>query len=247
MPLPLADATGGATLVVAGITLTLVVAMFALVLATRAGTEQTRDDLMEQLELLRRQFQAAYQPLLVDVPASSVDVAIEAGKVRLGVSLRNVGGGLAVVDGDGVTLEGSGIGRLESGALQRVQVPVNETTRIDLSADYRMHELGQPQHAAWQLTVPYADLAGGQRTVSRVLIVCRGEDVRGPWEVERVEHESLVQHQPSERAVSGADGGVRPPEGSAPVADSTTSREPSRQPVTDIWGNPINKRSRRRR
>lgn len=35
--------------------------------------------------------------------------------------------------------------------------------------------------------MPYVDFAGQQRTVAKIQIVCRGDDVHGPWRVERVE------------------------------------------------------------
>ena len=240
MPIPVADATSSATLIVTGITLAIVLATLLLVLGTRASTDQARDDLTAQLELLRRQLQAAHRPLLVEALASTIDVAIEAGKIRLGVPLRNAGNGVAVIDGGGLEIEGAGIGPLESRAVQRSHVPVNETTRIDLVTAHRMHELDQPQRASWQLSVPYADLGGAQQIVARVLIVCRGDDVHGPWHVERVDQQSSAEPASDEHVA------VKP----EPAGDSTPaapSRTKQREPVTDIWGNPIEKRGRRRR
>ncbi len=244
MPIPLADATGSVTLIVALITLALVGLTLGLALAIRASSEQAGDDVQAQLELLRSQVHGAYRPLLVDVPPSTVDVAIEAGKVHLAVPLRNIGGGVAVVDGDRLALEGNGIGTLESRAVQRAHVPVNEATRIELVAAYRMHELGEPRAAAWQLTAPYADLGGGQRTLARLLIVCRGDDVQGPWYVDRVEQQSSADRAPSAAEQQPAE---QRPEDATQGGDPPSRADSRRQPVTDIWGNPIEKRSRRRR
>jgi hypothetical protein len=175
----------------------------------------------------------------------TVFVLFQAGKIYLSAPLRNVGRGLAVITGDGIELAGPLVGAVEHQTIQRHHVPVGETTRIDLIAGAHQWTasveavLGRPAFGiAWQLTVPYCDFAGQQRTVARLQIVCRGEDVNGPWLVERVDQESPL-----------ADGPVL---GELPAA-SSAEPEPAVQPinarrqqVTDIWGKPITPRRRRR-
>jgi hypothetical protein len=76
MPIPLADATGSATLVITGITLALVIATFVFVLGNRASTEQARDDLMAQLERLRSRVERVEQQSVLE-PEPSDHVAAE--------------------------------------------------------------------------------------------------------------------------------------------------------------------------
>ena len=234
--------TAIATLVLAGITLTLVFATIWLVLSTRAGNAQARADAKAELKVLERQVGSGYRPLLVDVltsapapddmgaeydvewqqgPNASVHesgpvvwtklpamerkmfdprtafVLFQGGKIFLSIPLRNVGRGLAVIDGDGVKLTGSLIGDTEWRTIQRHHVPVGETTRIDfITVAHRWdhsYEVvpGRVMFGiAWELAVPYLDFAGEQRTIARVQIVCRGEQIEGPWLVERVDQES---------------------------------------------------------
>jgi hypothetical protein len=125
-------------------------------------------------------------------------------KIYISVPLRNVGRGLAVIDGAGVELTGALVGQLEHRTIQRYHVPVGETTRIDLiTGAYRWTESDEvvPGRVmfgiAWQLAVPYLDFAGGQRTTARLQIVCRGGEVNGPWLVERVEQESAIDQAPA--------------------------------------------------
>lgn len=69
-----ADLTATATLVLAGITLCLMLATVGLVIATgklvtstRESAKQAREDARSERQLLERQLQATYRPLLVDV------------------------------------------------------------------------------------------------------------------------------------------------------------------------------------
>lgn len=131
------------------------------------------------------------EPTLID--PRSVFVLFQAMKIYISVPLRNVGRGLAVIDGGNVELRGPLVGALEYRTIQRYHVPVGETTRIDLIATYlrqQARDLTTQGHTlrgiVWELLVPYTDFAGQQRTVSRLEMVCRGDDVKGPWLVERV-------------------------------------------------------------
>ncbi len=173
-------------------------------------------------------------------------VQFQGGKIFLSVPLRNVGRGLAVIDGDGVELAGPLVGALEYRMIQRPHVPVGETTRIDLIAGAHRW-----QHAyevvpgrvmfgiSWQLAVPYLDVAGEQRTTARLQIVCRGEQVDGPWLVDRVDQESPHEDEPRIRELPAAASSAQP------VAAGQPS-DPRQQPVTDIWGKPIRPGPRRR-
>ncbi len=256
-----------ATLVLAGITLALVIAAVALVAVTRARIAQALADARNELDLLRHQLGAGHRPLLVDVPVSTqgpssetrfprleprlldprtVFVAQDAGKIYVSVPLRNVGSGLAEIDGGGVALTGPRVGDVEYRTAQRGHVPVEETTRIDLIAAYLM-EQGSDQAEedstmrgiAWQLTVPYSDLTAAQRAVARFQIVCRGDDMAGPWLVERVDQEALRAQM-----TRGAD---LPDPGSPERTDAPRERAGVRgEPVVDLWGNPVRPRRRGR-
>jgi hypothetical protein len=112
---------------------------------------------------------------------------IEGGRVFVSVPLRNVGRGLAVIDGSEIEIEGPGVGQLQYRTIMRYHVPVNETTRVDLATGYK---LGEPieKGTVWLLTVPYTDFAGEQRTVAKLQLVLRGDEAAtGPWYVERVD------------------------------------------------------------
>jgi hypothetical protein len=91
-----------------------------------------------------------------------VFVLIEKGHVFISVPLRNVGRGLAVIDGGGVELGGAALGAMEYRTIRRYHVPVGESTRIDLIMGYRMNERISAPGEVWTLTVPYADFAGEQ-------------------------------------------------------------------------------------
>jgi hypothetical protein len=281
------DSTAIAALVLAGITLALAIATVGLVISTRSGTRQVR----EELDLLRRQFGAGHRPLLVDVlltapvpadmgaeerserqgngdpvsghPGPTIEtklpgirpqridprqafVAFEGQKVYVSVPLRNVGQGLAVIDGTGVALTGPLIEELEYRAVQRPHVPVGETTRIDLIAGYPMRQApALAEHRSpmrgvtWRLTVPYRDFAGEQRTVARLQIGCHGDDLTGPWLVEHVEQESGGGPELY---------GDEPPDSSPRARTDPTRRRTGvrREPVVDLWGNPV-QTSRRKR
>lgn len=141
-----------------------------------------------------------HEPILFD-PRTAL-VWFEAGKVYVSVPLRNVGRGLAVIDDGGVEMTGPLFGTIEHRTSQRHHVPVAETTRIDLIAVYLSQQASDPQPGStlrgvrWQLVVPYCDFAGQQRTVARLEIVCHGDDVNGPWLVERVEQELVAIPEP---------------------------------------------------
>jgi hypothetical protein len=136
-----------------------------------------------------------HEPILFD-PRTAF-VWFEAGKIYVSVPLRNVGRGLAVIDDGGVEMTGPLFGTIEHRTSQRHHVPVAETTRIDLIAVYLSQQASDPPASTlrgvlWQLAVPYCDFAGAQRTVARLELVCHGDDVNGPWLVERVEQESVA-------------------------------------------------------
>jgi hypothetical protein len=180
------------------------------------------------------------------VDPRSAFVLFEGDKIFLSIPLRNVGRGLAVIDGDGVELAGPRVGALEYQTIQRRHVPVGETTRIELvtgALGWQDSYEAVPGRAmfgiAWQLAVPYMDFAGQQRTTARLQIVCRGEHVDGPWLVERSDQESPHEEEPriSEPATAAA---------SPQPAPSGRPSDAKRPPVTDLWGNPVRPRPRRR-
>lgn len=190
---------------------------------------------LEQGPLIETRF-PGHQPVLFD-PRTAF-VSLEAGKIYLSVPLRNVGHGLAVIDGGGVELTGVLVGAPEYREIRRYHVPVGETTRVDLITGYLRHqavELAEQEHVtrgtAWALTVPYCDFGGGQRTVARLQIVCRGDDVAGPWLVERVEQESPRDQEPHESELPVADPPARTDATPGPVGVRG-------EPVTNLWGTP---------
>lgn len=180
------------------------------------------------------------------VDPRDVFVALDEGKLYISVPLRNAGGGPAVLDGGGVTLSGPRVGDLEYRSVRREHIPASETTRVDLIAD---HETGEApgsgvagsamRSVAWELTVPYSDLAGERQAVSRFQIVCRGDDAEGPWLVERVAHEL-----PHARGAQTDDF----PDGTPPArTDDRPQRAGIRnEPVVDLWGNPVRPKRRSR-
>ena len=272
--LPLADLTATATLVLAVAALVLALAAVALVLATRAATAHGWQVARTELAVLRRQLAAGYQPLLVDVLATApapddmdariyvaqppegfdprtVFVDVEAGEVSISVPLRNVGRGLAVIDLSGIGVSGPGLGEPQYRVVQRGHVPVDETTRIEMVA---VRAKGEPiaTGTAWELRVPYADIAGTQRTVVRLQLVCRGDDAQGPWLVERVEQETAVAPQPIEARDLAADeqtaGDQAPRLDEVPAPDSSAPKRGVRdEPLVDVWGNPVRGPNRRER
>lgn len=176
----------------------------------------------------------------------AVFVLFEGGRIFLSVPLRNVGRGVAVIDGDGIELTGPLVGELEYLTIQRRHVPAAETTRIDLiAADNRAQDSDEaaPGQAmtgiAWQLAVPYGDFIGEQRTIATLHIVCSGEQLDGSWLVEQVDQEPASEDEPQTGERSSA----------APTPPPTTAGRPrgaKQQPLTDMWGNPIRPRSCRR-
>jgi hypothetical protein len=190
--------------------------------------------------------------------------------------LRNVGRGLAVIDRGGVALTGPLIGPITYRTIQRQHVPVGETTRVDListdltqqGGDLAGERVGM-RGVSWQLTVPYCDFAGAQRTVAHLELVCHGDDVNGPWLVERVEQESPRGQLPAPEQESLRGQGPAPEQKSPrdqgpaheqesrgddlPDADLSPPTAAGRrragvknQPVTDLWGNPKTPRRRNR-
>jgi hypothetical protein len=270
--LPIADLTATATFVLAAIALVLALATVALVLVTRAATVHARRAASAELDVLQRQLAAGYRPLLVDVLTTApvpddmdarldvgqqpqgfdprtVFVEVDAGKVFISVPLRNVGRGLAVIERSSVGINGPGLGEPEHRAVQRSHVPVHETTRIDIVA---AHAVGGPipTGTVWELRVPYADLAGGQRNVVSLQLVCRGDDAQDTWLVERVDQEPAGEWAPVLGEQTARD--ARTADDHAPRGDeahATDSSAPTRgvrgEPVTDVWGNPVTKRKRR--
>jgi hypothetical protein len=175
------------------------------------------------------------------VDPRTVFVLFEGGKIFLSVPLRNVGPGLAVIDGDGIELTGPLAGELEYRRIQRRHVPPAETTRIDLivgesgsqNSDEAMS--ARAPMIAWELAVPYMDFAGEQRMIATFHIVCRGEQLDGPWLVEQVDQGPAPEDERQTRDRPGA--------ASAPTP--TTAGRPQgakQQPLTDMWGNPIRPR-----
>jgi hypothetical protein len=257
------DPTSIAALVLAAITLALVLAALALVAATRAELARARSDVAKDLDLLR----AEHRPLLLDVPLTAsgstseirfpgldprsldphtVFVASEAEKLYVSVPIRNAGHGVAVIDGEGVVLTGPLIEGAEYRKVQQEHLPVGETTRVDLiAASVPLQRSDPPEQGsavrgvAWQLAVPYRDFGGGQRSVAQLEIVCRGDDLTGPWLVEQVAHE-VSTGQITRRDDS-------PDLSSSERADARPERAGVRgEPVVDLWGNPVRPRRRNR-
>ena len=245
-----------AALVIAAITLALVVVAVRLVIATRAELELLRRHLgaghrpvlvdVVPTAPVPADMGAEEDPAGPTIETSlpgmrpqRIDprrpfVTFEGQKIYLSIPLRNAGDGLAVIDGGGVALSGPSVGELAYRAVQRDRIPVGETTRIDLIAAPQLDPAEQAG-ITWQLTVPYSDSAGAQRTVARLHMVCRGDDLAGPWLVEHVEQESERAPEP--------DGEERP----APARTEPATRPGVRgEPVVDLWGNPIQPRRRRR-
>ena len=187
------------------------------------------------------------QPRLFD-PRSAF-VLFEGEQIYISVPLRNVGRGLAVIDGGGVELTGPLVGAREYGAIQREHVPVGETTRVDLVMTH-LSEQGSDlaghwgmRGVAWQLTVPYCDFAREQRIVARLEIVCHGDDVSGPWLVERVEQESSRDQERQEQSPTADESASAAP--SEPT-DARRLLDVKHEPITDVWGNPARPRRRPR-
>jgi hypothetical protein len=239
-----------AALVIAAITLALVVVALRLVVATRAELELLRRQLgaghgpvLVEVPVTapvpaekgaeEGSADSTIETSLPGIRPQRIDprrpfVAFEGEKIYLSVPLRNVGGGVAVVQGDRVTLAGPLVGELEYRAVQQKNVPVGETTRIDLTAAQAPDPAQEPG-IAWELTVPYSDSDGGQRTAAHVHIVRRAED----WLIERVEHQPDHEPYREERPV--------------PAQTEPAPRPGVRgEPVVDLWGNPIQARRRRR-
>jgi hypothetical protein len=117
-------------------------------------------------------------------------VQFQSALIYISVPLRNVGRGLAVIDGDGVEIEGPGIAHREDLAIQREHVPVGETTRVNLILRYvRDDTIGRDTR--WLLSVPCVDFGGQQQSVMKMEIANRGDDVQGPWVARRVRQESV--------------------------------------------------------
>lgn len=123
---------------------------------------------------------------LVDpVHPSAVFVRFESGMIYISAPLRNVGQGLAVIDDGGVEVAGVGIGPLEHRTVQRYHVPVGETTRSDLIRRHVATTQFDAAHSGFSRSPTW--IAGQQRSVATIQIVCLGDDVHGPWVIERVE------------------------------------------------------------
>lgn len=246
-----------AALVIAAITLALVIVALRLVVATRAELELLRRRLgaghrpvlvdvpvtapvPADMGAEEGPAGPAIETRLPGIRPQRIDprhpfVVVEGQNIYLSVPLRNVGGGLAVLDSGRVTLAGPLIGELEYRAIHREHVPVGETTRIDLIAA-QATDPAEEGDISWELTVPYSDSDGGLRTVAHVEMVCRGDDLTGPWLIEHVRHESERAREP--------DGEERPaPSRAEPAARPIGVRG---EPVVDLWGNPIQPRRRRR-
>ena len=227
-----ASAATTATVVLAGVTLALAVATLALALAVRTASARAREDAGAERRALERRIGAGYRPLLVDVPQTAPLTRFEAGSIHISVPLRNVGHGLAVIDADGVELTGPLVGPIEHRTVQRTHVAVGGTTRIDLVAGH-VPQGEQTRDIACKLEVPYSDLAGGQRTVAELQLEC--SDVSSQWLVARVDHR-----------LDGAVEQIAEPI-PAPPADRRPVRPGVRgEPVTDVWGNPVGPRRRKR-
>lgn len=140
-----------------------------------------------------------------DYDPRAILVAGDERTVRVSVPLRNVGRGLAVVDAGGIEVAGQWgwpLSMVESVSVYRRQVPVGETTRIEIAAGIRAQEAPPNQQAVLGdicITVPYTDFAGQQRAVVRMGLVELEQDQwaqprrdgerdrRGPWRIRRVE------------------------------------------------------------
>jgi hypothetical protein len=257
-------------LVVALIAIGLSIVTLMVVLVSRAGTARARADARAALTALERQAGAGYRPLLVDVPTTgpappdveagfagleprpfdprSVFVAFESGNIYVSVPVRNVGHGVAVIDGEGIELTGPFVGALEHRPAPRAHVPVGETARVELIADDLGAEDGSTTGAiTWQLTVPYGDLAGQQQAVARLQIAPRQDDVRQPWRVERVDQVGRDDVAPDAAWPAPTD--VVSPTSTvtpAPIDSSGQRAGVRNEPVVDLWGNPVRPNRRKR-
>ena len=117
-------------------------------------------------------------------------VSFQGAQIFISVALRNVGNGMAVIDDDGIALSGPMVGGFRWRLAQHYHVPVAESTRIDIVVTYVREEAtelatraGTLRGVKWNLVVPYHDFAGEQPAKVRLEIVCRGDEVSGPWEV----------------------------------------------------------------
>jgi hypothetical protein len=156
-------------------------------------------------EAARRQIEATYRPLFIDVsehtskpsdldPPGEVQLRffdhdasadwrkvyvafLEApSRVCVAVPLRNVGSGPGVIQADGIDLYGDGIGESRTFCeVHRERVPPWETTRILCTYE---RQPGQTPSGLW-LRVPYTDFAGTQARVAEV----RLQRVRDDWRV----------------------------------------------------------------
>jgi hypothetical protein len=209
------------------------------------------------------------EPRLFD--PRTVFVAFEGGKIYVSAPLRNVGQEVAVIDDGRVELAGPLIGMSEYRAIQRHHVPAGETTRVDFVSEYLSQQasdlVGQGltmRDITWQLTVPYGDFAGQQRTVAQLQIVCRGDNINGPWVVGRVEQRPLSaargrefprgQELPREQEHRREQEFAREPRGDelpderspAETEESPERRGVRGERVVDLWGNPVKPKRRRR-
>jgi hypothetical protein len=104
------------------------------------------------------------------------------------VPLRNVGRGLAVINTDGVFIEGPALGGRQGVALvRRERVAAGGTTRVTVRASVIVGSDRLTPGDRWVMTVPYADFAGRQRTVAVVSLSCLLEP-DGPWHVVDVDN-----------------------------------------------------------
>lgn len=123
-----------------------------------------------------------------EVDPRQVIVRIERGIVFVSVPLRNVGRGLAVI-GDGISITGPAFGNLRTSTVERPRVPVGESSRVNVTAQYVKTETPITSADRWVLEIPYTDFAGRQEALARVEIGFRGIDLTDAvWAVTAVTH-----------------------------------------------------------
>jgi hypothetical protein len=162
-----------------------------------ADLKISREATQAAQKMTQQQIESTHRPLLIDVTETAsgqsdldpnktpqldfpgghtvlwdwrqVYVGFPAGRICVGVPLRNVGTGPAVIDKDGVRVVGDGLDREPLGReVHRERVPPGETTRV--LCTYALVPQSDPR---WlQVLVPYRDFAGAQATVADVRLEC---------------------------------------------------------------------------
>jgi hypothetical protein len=126
-----------------------------------------------------------------EIEPCAVFVKLASGSAFVSVPLRNVGRGLAVIDNDGVSIEGPALGDRQAASVRRQRVPVGGTTRVTIRAHFVIGSDRLTPDDRWLMAVPYTDFAGRQRTTATVVLSCLREP-DGPWHVVDAENSASV-------------------------------------------------------